>query len=662
MTRWPQVAAFLSLVFALAVLAAFWRPFYGAALAGVEISVFALIATGAGRVVLSGLGLCDISESQRTLIGATLGLGVLSLSIFALAAGHLLRGWAVSLALALFWIFGWTEMRAALSSLSSNRNLLKERPLAAAGLVAILGMVFLACLVPPHQYDELVYHLALPQAYIRTGSFAGAASPVYSRFPQNGEMLFALALLMNSDILAHLFMWLALALSAWWIFEMGKLEAPLSCVLIACLLLLGHPAAMLLSAAAYVDPLAMLWITAAVLCFLRWNEIGAARSGARGWLLLSGIFTGLAIGTRYYAGAAAGIFGAALLWRAVIKNEERGVKLADFAVYFLATTALALPWLIKNFLNCGDPFFPFFAGIFSLKNPLDAQIAGAYFRVLSQYQHAGRELKDALLFFPRLVRGGGAFGGGMDVIGALGWPLVIWFFPLGAWVWRKNKFWRGLWWFCAAYAAIWFCTASALRFLIAILPLLCLVAAAGIHGIWKSASEAGRVILASSVALLAAGNIFLFFFVQLGVFGSAGVVLGAQSRETFLSSRLAYYPCAAYVSAHSEQNDKILLVGEQRSYYVRPAHVASTIYGPNLYVTLANEAKNPLTLAERMKEQGFTALLVVPEESRRLGASLGDLSAHGRTNLAGLSRFLTPLFHAPGCAVMALRMPIGSGR
>ncbi|MDE2313671.1 MAG: phospholipid carrier-dependent glycosyltransferase, partial [Elusimicrobia bacterium] len=305
MTRWPQAAAALSLVFALAVLSGFWRPFYGAALAGAEISLLAFIAAGAGRLILSGLGPSDISEPQKTLIGASLGLGVLSLSIFALAAAHILRGWSVSLVLALFWISGWTEMRASFSAFLVNRDILKERPLAAAGMAALLGLVFLACLVPPHQYDPLVYHLALPQDYIRTGSFAGAASPIYSRFPQNGEMLFAIALLLRSGALAHLFMWLSLALSAWWIFEMGKLEAPLPCVLLACLLLLGHPAVMLLSSAAYVEPLAMLWITASALCFLRWNEIDAERPGSRGWLLLSGLFIGLAMGTRYYAGAAA---------------------------------------------------------------------------------------------------------------------------------------------------------------------------------------------------------------------------------------------------------------------------------------------------------------------------------------------------------------------
>ncbi|MDE1976975.1 MAG: hypothetical protein KGI84_06940, partial [Elusimicrobia bacterium] len=75
MTRWPQAAAALSLVFALAVLSGFWRPFYGAALAGAEISLLAFIAAGAGRLILSGLGPSDISEPQKTLIGASLGLG-----------------------------------------------------------------------------------------------------------------------------------------------------------------------------------------------------------------------------------------------------------------------------------------------------------------------------------------------------------------------------------------------------------------------------------------------------------------------------------------------------------------------------------------------------------------------------------------------------------
>ncbi len=660
MTRWPQAAAVLSLAFALAVLSGFWRPFYGVALAGAEISLLALIVTGAGRLVLSSLGPSDLSESQKTLVGATLGLGILSLSVFTLATAHLLRGWTVSLALALFWIFGWTEMRAALSSLPANRNLLRERPLAVVAMAALLGLIFLACLVPPHQYDPLVYHLALPQAYIRTGSFAGAASPIYARFPQNGEMLFAVALLLRSDALAHLFMWLSLALSAWWIFEMGKLEAPLSCALLACLLLLGHPAAMLLSSAAYVEPLAMLWMTAAALCFLRSCEGGERRPGSRGWLLLSGLFTGLALGTRYYAGAAAAIFEAVLLWRAAAGLRERGAKLKDAAVYALTATIPFAPWLIKNFINCGDPFFPFFTGAFALKNPADARAAAAYFQILGQYRHAGAALKNALLFLPRLFRGGASpFGGGMDVLGTLGWPVVFWFAPVGAWVGRKSKFWRALTGFCAAYFLVWILTAAALRFLIAILPLLCLLAAAGVYGIWESSSKSGRSILAAAVGLLAAGNLFLFFFVQLGVFQSAGVLLGTQSRREFLSERLAYYPCAAYASAHSGQNDKILLVGEQRSYYVRPAHVASTIYGDNPYIVLANKAPNASTLASDLKGEGFSSLLVVPEESRRLGAGLGTLTAQGRRNFAGLSRYLTQLYRAPGCAVLAIRTATG---
>ncbi|MDE2314357.1 MAG: hypothetical protein KGL04_09315, partial [Elusimicrobia bacterium] len=359
-------------------------------------------------------------------------------------------------------------------------------------------------------------------------------------------------------------------------------------------------------------------------------------------------------------GAAAGIFGAVLLWKAAVGRGERAVRLKAAAVYALAAAAPFLPWLVKNSISCGDPFFPFFAGAFALKNPADARAAAAYFQILSQYRHAESALKNALLFLPRLLRGGASpFGGGMDVLGTLGWPVVFWFAPVGAWMGRKSKFWLALTGFCAAYILVWLLTATALRFLVAILPLLCLLAAAGVYGIWGSASKPGRAALAAAVGLLAAGNLFLFFFVQLGVFQSAGVLLGTQSRRDFLSERLAYYPCAAYASAHSGQNDKILLVGEQRSYYVRPAHVASTLYGGNPYIVLANKAPNASALASDLKDEGFSSLLVVPEESRRLGAGLGTLTAQGRRNLAGLSRDLTPLYRAPGCAVLAIEATTG---
>jgi hypothetical protein len=45
---------------------------------------------------------------------------------------------------------------------------------------------------------------------------------------------------MGSDILPQMFSWLAMALSVWWVFEMGKREMPTTAALIACVLVASH--------------------------------------------------------------------------------------------------------------------------------------------------------------------------------------------------------------------------------------------------------------------------------------------------------------------------------------------------------------------------------------------------------------------------------------
>jgi len=60
--------------------------------------------------------------------------------------------------------------------------------------------------------------------------------------------------------------------------------------------------------------------------------------------------------------------------------------------------------------------------------------------------------------------------------------------------------------------------------------------------LWGALSESGRWVLGVSVALLTAAHLFLFLYVQV-VFGAEAVVLGAQTRQEFLTRRFDYYPC-----------------------------------------------------------------------------------------------------------------------
>jgi len=608
-----------------------------------------LLATGSGRVLVRRLGLGDMSESQRTLTGATLGLGMLALGGFFLGAAGLFKPWAASAFLAALWVAGYAELKPALESLAPDQSLLRDRPLAAAAVALPLLAALWMCLVPPHQYDSLVYHLALPQAYVREGRLFAPPGIVYAHFPQNGEMLFSLALLLGSDILAQMYMWLSTVLAIWWVFALGRREAPMSAISLAAIFIATHAAVLLMSSTTYVEPLVMLWITAAALAFERWRQLAPDGGTPRGWLVLSAVFTGLALGTKYYAGIGAAAFGLRLLYAlAVDRRRERAV---DLALFTAIVSALFAPWLVKNWICVRNPVFPFLYKSFeNTGTGWNADLAAGYFSVLTEYGHVGGFFHSLISLPILLLRNPLRFGGGMDVLGDLGWDILLWLLPLGAWAASKNRALRGLLLFCALWGAAWFSSGVVLRFLTVLVPILALLGACGLVMLWGGLARWARIVLGGSLALMTAAHLFLFLFVH-ATFGSGATAFGLETRETFLTRRLDYYSCGAWLREHPVENDKILVVGEQRGYYLPADHLPSTVHMPNLFVRRANEAANPAALLSSLRAGGFTRVLIVPREAARLGAGLGSLTPAGAVNWKGLEDTLKTEFTGRGCVV-----------
>ena len=100
-------AAFALLTAALGALAAgdsLWVALRPGCVPFVLLVLTVLLATGSGRVLVGKLDLGDMSESQKTLAGATLGLGLLALGGFFLGALGLFKPWAASAYLAVLWV------------------------------------------------------------------------------------------------------------------------------------------------------------------------------------------------------------------------------------------------------------------------------------------------------------------------------------------------------------------------------------------------------------------------------------------------------------------------------------------------------------------------------------------------------------------------------
>jgi len=601
----------------------------------------AAAAACSGRRVLRALGPAGLDELETTVAGATLGLGLLALGTFALGIVGLLKPWAVSLLLAVLWVAGWSELNAVGAALGDGARRAAARPWLCVFIGLPLLAAWWACLAPPHQYDSLVYHLALPQDYLRAGRLRAPEGLVFAHFPQNGEMLFTLALALGSDLLAQMLVWLATVLTIGWVLTFGRRltsAAPWAAVLVAT-----HTAVLLLSSTTYVEPLVMLWTTAALLAF-ETSEEGRNRP----LLLLSAAAAGLALGAKYYAGLLCAAIVLRLVWRDRLKS----------AVLFSAVAiGLFAPWLIKNAVEIGNPVFPFLYKIFpATKIGWTADLAAGYFQVLTEYGHARGFFYDLVSLPVLLFRDPLRFGGGMDVLGDLGWDLTLWLWPLGLWAAWKGRGPRGLAALTVLYAAGWFSTGVVLRFLTALAPALALLGAAGVAGWREKAGAPARALAAAAAAVLVFGHLFMFFYVH-AVFGTERVLLALDTREEFLTKRLDYYPCARWASESLGPSDDVLVVGEQRSYYLATAHRPTTVHAPNLYVTSANEAESPAALAQALRAGGFTHLLFVPHEAERLQDGVGRFTERGEKNWLGLESSLKTSFRGPACMVAALGAP-----
>lgn len=600
----------------------------------------AAAAACAGRRALRALGPAGLDELETTVAGATLGLGILALGVFALGAAGLLKSWAVSLLLAALWLSGWPEVNAFGAALAEGARRARARP----GLCALIGLPLLAalwaCLAPPHQYDALVYHLALPQEYLRAGSVKPPDGLVFAHFPQNGEMLFSLALALGSDILAQMLVWFSTALTIAWLLTFGRrltAAAPWAAALIAT-----HTAVLTLSSTAYVEPLVMLWTTGALLAF------EASQEGReRGLLVLSAAFTGLALGTKYYAGLLAVAIVLRLLWRDRVKSA---------IVFSAVALGLFAPWLIKNAVYIGNPVFPFLYQIFpATKIGWTSQLATGYFSVLTEYGHARGFWRDLVSLPVLLLRNPLRFGGGMDVLGDLGWDLTLWLWPLGLWAAWKGRGPKGLAALTVLYVAGWFSTGVVLRFLTALAPALALVGVAGAAHWREQAGPPARALAATAAGALIAAHLFLFLYVH-AVFGDQNVLLALQTRGEFLSQRLDYYPCARYAADSLGKDADVLVIGEQRGYYLDARHRPATVHAPNLYVTRADEAASPAALAQALHADGFTHLMFVPREAARLGDGEGAFTESGKANWLGLEKNLKTVYRGPACLVAALEV------
>jgi len=476
-------------------------------------------------------------------------------------------------------------------------------------IFAIIAIEAVLSLVPPTARDELTHHLAIPKLYARAGRIIAVPFAPYSYFPMLLDMLYTPWVLWGADSVPKLVHALfgyftGLSLFAYLSRRMNAVYG-----LLGFLFFISIPTVLRLSHWAYVDLGVTYYSTASLLCLLRWRE----EKDSRSWLLLAAVSAGFAAAAKPNGFVAAAMLSFLFLFISVQEQQRGLAKVAAELGLFAALGALpCLPWLAKNWLQTGNPFFPLMAGFFPGSGVaegagsvgfagLDIFAKRAWLYGESGWQIAVLPLR---LFFAGRDDDPQHFDG---VLSPLLIVLLPWVFK-GKWLSEKRLL-LGFALLYLAYAL--FLVDMRARYVLTIVPPL---AALAVYGVFNAYLSIKRPVYLLVGLLLFAGVHGYYLWRYFEEIEPWAYLTGAESRDNYLSRVLPDYPAFQYVNRDLPPTAKIyLLFIGRRAYYCERDYFHDGGELPGFLLGAVRAAKNPADIHRQLTKKRLTHLLVREE-------------------------------------------------
>ena len=559
-----------------------------------------------GRAALKAAGFRFAGALEEIAFSCGAGFGLLAVYVFLLAAFQFLYLWPVAAFMVLAAALGvYSLLKEPLPAVAGGPGAFGPADLAALSVLLLAMLLNLAgTLSPEIFYDALVYHLAVPNYYVIRHGITPMPHNFYSDLPFTHGMLYSAALLLKGEALAKFVNYGAGLLTAGAVLALGARYFSLRAGLWAAAIFYTVDHAMLASWSAGTEALLMFFSTLALYSILNRDEEN------KRWLWLAACFCGLAMGVKY-----TGFFTAVgvMLIYAWQDRAKPLTVLKNLALFTLIATFFVGPWLVKNYLYQGNPVFPFALKIFGAGPQSDPQKLSDFIGHASQL---GPLKPLAWLLTPWKVTMGQI--GNSEYFSPLFLLLLPGAFLLSA---PAGAALTGLWIFFLAVWGGWSVSSTMVRFLMPAYPAAGLIMAAYLfspgHKALKSALKAVALVVCFT-GLYWAGMIF---YSQ----GRWRPLTGAVPVEDYLSHTQQTYPNSSYsgvkfINEKTGPGAKVLLVGDERSYYLKKDFIVSSVYDKTALVEYAAASRDGEDLYARLKADGITHILLNPAEAIRLGA------------------------------------------
>lgn len=472
------------------------------------------------------------------------------------------------------------------------------RPILVIGILALIIIELPIALLPPTARDALIYHLAYPKLYLQHGRIFELPFAFYSYYPMNTELLFMIPLYLGKDSLAAIIHMAFGLMTAGLIYYYLKSKIDSAYALLGAFIFLSTPIVIKLSTIPYVDLALGFHSAAAVLALLRWRVDKKTK-----WLVISGIFSGLALGTKYN-----GLYISMILAFMCLHMARHERPFNALAIFLSISIVIAFPWYIKNAIQTGNPFAPLFFNVFGgLKIPEQPTVQ----ILLKRHLFYGENWFDILLVPLRVF-----FQGRDDDMqhfdGVLN-PILLLFLPVAFHRRYSDTGYLGL--FSIFYfLLVFFIADMQIRFLLPILPALTILTVIGINRL-MGFSKIKALVIVAVAAMLSLNLVYLA--VYFGNKEPLPYITGKVSRDEYLIKHLRGYDASLYINKSLPKDAKVLMIyaGDRGYYLNRDYYYNSYLSGQPIKEAL-DGSRDGRDVAKEIREKGITHILM---DERLLG-------------------------------------------
>lgn len=579
-----------------------------------------------GRSIVRMLGVSFANDAEEISFSIMGGTGALGLAILGFAFLGLLKPLPIIGLLLLLVLFSYHEAARLHQMVFTELNKLVQTRNGQAGILlfcTLATILLLRAAVPPYVSDEVIYHLAVTKRFVEEGRIMPLYDISHGNMPFLIQMIYAVCLLAKTDIAARLFslaMAMATALGLY-AFCARFLSPRTGIIALFAFFVAGMVVEVAVTTRIDVTLAGMLF-------FATYGMMVHLKTGQKGWLYLSAILSGFALGIKLTAGLWIALLGVMYLMESLLKKRVLIAQVMKQGLAFaIIAAALSSPWMIKNLIWFQNPVYPFITGevaeykessprYFTLADEakLDIHFEEARREIPGAVEKMEHELASFASMRPdrHPFRFWEYFTREADYNMAEDFHFPNYLFLLAP---LSLVLVRNRWVMWLAFLSTGFFIGSAsstwiTRFLLPLYPPLTILSAAVLAGLsdrLRPYSQIGARFLPGLALAIPLGAVIGASVVQMHKLQNIGFTLGTVSRHQFLA------PWPYYTMVNSLPKESyVLVLGTEMSYHFRPRHIADQGWFSTSWRRLLIRNGSLEQVHEDLKRQGVTHIFYNP--------------------------------------------------